>query len=110
MHHASKSTLPATLVAAVLAACAPLPEDADMSAAPAVLCGAVSSPPAPPNGFACDPSPPDTAHALGDRFVLPPRHRNPAWPGELWRPEWYGNLGGAGRAPVFTTDPPPDPR
>jgi len=128
MHHTSKPTLPAALAAALLAACAPLPEDADTSAAPVVLCGAASPPAAacapvcdatcgacpsgaPPNGFACDSSPPDTARALGDRFVLPHQRRSPAWPGELWRPEWYGNLGaGAGRAPAFTTNPPPDPR
>lgn len=129
MHHSSKPTLPAArlaLAAALLAACAPLPEDSATSAAPVILCGAASPSPtsrcapvcdatcgacppgAPPNGYACDPSPPGTVPE--GSFILPHPRGLPPWSWELWRTEWYGNLGvGAPRAPPFTTNPPPDP-
>lgn len=126
MHHTSKPTLPAPLLAALLAACAPLPEDAATGAAPVILCGAASPPSAScapvcdatcgacppgalPNGFACDPSPSDPVHALGDRFVLPHPRGLPPRPSELWRTEWYSNLGAGAGEPDLTHWPPYEP-
>jgi hypothetical protein len=109
MHHTSKPALPAilTLTGSLLAACAPLPDDPTAREEPILFCdsaaerppsqllcfevcdarcGPCASPDAPRNGLECSPP-------LPPREIVPP-----GWPrtsngrGELWRPEWYGNL------------------